>query len=456
MLTEKNLNKYNASTPRYTSYPPANFFAESFSESDYRLAIEASNTQHPEHISIYIHIPFCFHMCYYCGCNSVQMQGKDAVDSYMDALKKEIKIALPLLSKERKVSQIHYGGGSPSILPVRQIREINDLILSYFTCIEDPEIAIECHPGYLDEQYWRDLAKAGFNRISIGVQDFDQEVLKASNRKASRMDVAHILDILRAEGVSVNMDFIFGLPKQTVSSFAHTIEKAVAMGPDRLVTFSYAHVPWVNQLQLKLEEIGLPPSLEKEKMYSNASSILEESGYKAIGMDHFVLPKDELYIASESKSLHRNFQGYCTRRTTGQVYAFGVTGISQLAMAYSQNTKDIKEYIERTNRGELPVLRGYILNEQEQIAREVISNLMCSYNINWGNIATLFGVSVDEVKGAMNYDDRALQVFAADGIIHYDSDHISMPPHAKALVRNVAASLDKLMLNTDKHFSKTI
>lgn len=450
------LDKYSVPVPRYTSYPPANFFTENFSVSDYCQAIDESNSLQPQNISIYIHIPFCLQLCYYCGCNTVLYQNKKIMTDYISVLKKELQLVLPLIDRSRKISQIHYGGGSPTSQPLNTLADLNDFILSQFDCIDNPEIAVECHPGYMNEPYWQQLAKAGFNRVSLGIQDFDENVLKASNRKPSRIPIKDIFAILRSDRISVNMDFIYGLPKQTLSSFSDTICKAAELHPDRLVTFSYAHVPWVNKLQLELEKSGLPTIEEKESMYKAANSIMESNGYKKIGLDHFVLPDDDLFIALNSGQLHRNFQGYCTRQTTGQVYAFGMTGISQLATAYAQNSKDMNSYMQMVNNGILPISKGYRLNKDEQIAREVITGLMCNYRIDWCALADHLGVKPQEVKSAMNYNESALAAFAKDGIIEYDDTFLSILPDATPFVRNVAASLDKLMLNTNKRFSKAI
>ena len=455
-MKEHLLKKYSIPVPRYTSYPPANFFNESFTAQTYRDAIVASNKQEPDYISIYIHIPFCFQMCYYCGCNAILQENKSVVEAYLNAIKKELRLVLPLLSKNRKISQIHYGGGTPTSQPVSVLKELNNLILSEFDCIDNQEIAIECHPGYMNEDYWRALPESGFNRISIGVQDLNESVLDAVHRKKSRMPVADIVSILKAQNIAVNLDFIYGLPLQTVETYAETIRRAIAMQPDRVVTFSYAHVPWVNPLQQKLESIGLPAPEEKSRIFQTASQLLKEAGYQSIGLDHFVLPEDELYVALKEKSLHRNFQGYCTRRTTGQVYAFGVTGISQLANSYSQNVKDIPTYIQQIDKGQLPVLKGYTLNRTERITREVISTLMCNYIIKWNEIADMLSVGVNEVKQVLNYDEKMLSGFAEDGIIEFDADFIRVLPDAAPFVRNVAASLDKLMQDSDKRFSKAM
>ena len=450
------LHKYSIPVPRYTSYPPANFFNESLTTDSYREAIIESNQQSPEHISIYLHIPFCHRMCYYCGCNSQIMKDKNTVSTYMDAMKKEMAMVLPLIDRRRKISQIHYGGGTPASQPVSVLKELNHLILSEFDHIENPEIAIECHPGYMDEIYWNDLIAAGFNRVSIGIQDFNEGVLRASNRRPSLIPVEDIVKILKNNGLSYNMDFIYGLPLQTPDLFADTIDKAISLQPERIVTFSYAHVPWVNALQKRLERVGLPDAETKSQLFEIAKNRLTTAGYMLIGLDHFVLSGDELYKAQQKKQLHRNFQGYCTRRTTGQVYAFGITGISQLATAYSQNTKDLSIYIEKINKGEFPVTKGYILNSEEQITREVITDLMCNDTVNWNNIAERMKISKESVINALNYNENTFAELAKDGIITFDNEHITVLPDATPLVRVVAASIDKKFTASYQLYSKPV
>ncbi|MCD8270082.1 MAG: oxygen-independent coproporphyrinogen III oxidase [Parabacteroides sp.] len=450
------LQKYNVPVPRYTSYPPANYFADTFTNKDYEAAIEASNSAQPGHISFYVHIPFCRHLCHYCGCNSFAMMKPEVVERYISAIHQEIDRVKERLAPGRKISQIHYGGGSPTAMPVHYLKELNEHLLSDFDTIEQPEIAIECHPGYLDETYWQSLTEAGFNRFSLGVQDFNEEVLKTVNRRPALLPVETIFGILREKGARINMDFIYGLPFQTADSFSETIARAASLRPDRLVTFSYAHVPWVNKQQLILEKAGLPAGEEKSRMYQNAKELLNAAGYQTIGMDHFVLENDELYTAMQNGRLHRNFQGYCTRRTTGQVYAFGVTGISQLSSAYTQNSKDIHQYIERIESGTFAISKGYTLNRDEQITREVIETLMCNYSLDWKELADRLSLSVDEVKAATAYNNDRLREFSEDGIIEYDSEQIRITPEGNLFVRNVAASLDKLMLHSNKSFSKPV
>ena len=455
-MKQELLDKYHVPVPRYTSYPPANYFHDGFNDYDYADALQASNNQKPELISFYFHIPFCHRLCHYCGCNSYPVPEGEIVDRYVEALHKEIDLVLPLLDNRRKVSQIHYGGGSPTVLPAIELEELNDHVLDKFPTIANPEIAVECHPGWIMEQGWVQLVKSGFNRLSIGVQDFNKEVLRGVNRQSSRIPMEDVMEILRSLDVRVNMDFLYGLPFQTEESFAQTIERAVAMKPDRLVTFSYAHVPWAFPRQQILEKVGLPSGDEKSRMFETAHRILCEADYQPIGLDHFVRKDDELYTASQNGQLHRNFQGYCTRRTTGQVYAFGVTGISQLGTAYAQNTKDIMEYIEKVEAGILPVAKGYLLSREEQITREAIEMLMCNYRIDWNELSEQLSTPARSIKQATAYDEAHLREFAEDGLIEFDKNQIRMTPEGRLFVRNIAASLDKLMLETNKSFSKPV
>lgn len=450
------LQKYNVPVPRYTSYPPANYFTDTFTNDEYAAAIEASNEAEPRHISFYVHIPFCRHLCHYCGCNSFPMKKQETIENYFRALHKEIDMVKKHLARDRKISQIHYGGGSPTVMPADYLKELNQHLLAGFETIEQPEIAVECHPGYLDDYEWEFLLDAGFNRFSIGVQDFNEKVLKTVNRRPPLLPIEVILRTLRSKGARVNMDFIYGLPFQTADSFAQSITKAAILRPHRLVMFSYAHVPWINKRQLHLEKAGLPTGEEKSRMYNTAKEILTAREYKTIGMDHFVLDDDELHVALKNGHLHRNFQGYCTRRTTGQVYAFGVTGISQLNNAYIQNSKDINRYIEQIAGGSFAVAKGYALDREEQITREAIEMLMCNYSLDWHELAARLSLSVEEVKAATAYDEKRLDDFMADGLIEYDDRQIRMTADGALFVRNVAASLDKLMLHSDKSFSKPV
>lgn len=458
MIDNKLLQKYNKPVPRYTSYPPANFFTEEFSQADFRKALTESNEYDPQNISFYFHIPFCKQICYFCGCNHYGISNDHIIDDYMKALKVEIKTMLSHIDKNRKISQIHYGGGTPNAIPVHYLQEVNEMLFGEFGTIEQPEIAIECNPAYLTFEQMDGLKKAGFKRFSLGIQDFDAEVLKAVNREKPGMPVKEIMDYLKDGDpeVAVNLDFIYGLPLQSATSFANAIEKAIELRPDRLVTFSYAHVPWVSPIQKKLDKVGLPESDEKMKMFENGTRLLTESGYHAIGFDHFALENDELTQAYQNKKLHRNFQGYCTRRTTGQVYALGVTSISQLSNVYAQNTKKLSEYIEQAGKGEIPTLKGYRLTKDQMVIREVINELMCNEQIVWDEIGQRFQLSRDEVKKSVIYDTAKLNEFESDGLIKLSDEKLEMTDEGLILIRNVAASLDPLLIETTKTFSKSV
>lgn len=449
------IQKYNRPVPRYTSYPPANYFGP-LTEVDYLRAVEASNQARQNQISFYVHVPFCRHLCHYCGCNSYPMGRMETVQAYVDALHREMDRVAQHIDKSRKISQIHYGGGSPTALPVPMIKELTEHMLSLFPVIDRPEIAIECHPGYLTENDWVALTECGFTRYSLGVQDFREEVLKTSGRRPSLLPMEEILQILRGSGATVNMDFIYGLPKQSVESFRETMRQAAALRPDRLVTFAYAHLPMIFPRQKVLDKAGLPADEEKNGMFEEASRILQEAGYVPVGLDHFVLPEDELAQALAQGRLHRNFQGYCTRRTTAQVYAFGVTGISQLDDIYAQNGRDIQEYISTINEGKLYTSRGYRLSAQEKIVREVIEALMCNYQLHWPDLAERLGLTVEEVRQACHYDEGQMREMATDGILTLDGEYLYINTDGRPLVRCVAAALDPLMVNTDKKFSKPI
>lgn len=378
------------------------------------------------------------------------------IEEYFETLHQEIDLLLPHLRKDRRISQIHYGGGSPSSMPLPLIRGINEHLLSAFSTIDKPEIAIECHPGYLESNDWQYLLDSGFNRFSLGIQDFNTDILRTVNRRPSLLPVADIMEILRKGGAKVNFDFIYGLPKQTTTEFVSTIQTAISLHPNRLVTFSYAHLPSLFKRQMILEKAGLPLQTEKLKMFEEASKMLQSAGYVPIGMDHFVLPDDDLNVALQHHTLHRNFQGYCPRRITAQVYAFGVSGISQLDAAYAQNTKDISAYMAQVNAGQMPIQRGYALAPWQRMTREVIECIMCNNAINWHDMAQRLHVSVDEIKQAIHYNEAELQTLQADGLIAFDADSVEITPDGLPFVRNVAAAFDPMMCHNHRLFSKPV
>ncbi len=451
------LEKYNVPVPRYTSYPPANHFLEDFPEEEALRLVDESNNGKPEHIALYFHIPFCKKTCYYCGCNTSVLKSIDQVEAYMKALHTEFDLVAHRLDNTRKVSQVHFGGGTPNAIPARYLAGIVDKVKTRFSFIPQPEIALETHPAYLDQAYLDAMTEAGFNRFSLGIQDFNQEVLKMVNREPSHLPVRELIERLKQkEENRVNLDFIYGLPGQTTRSFTETIHQAIDLSPDRLVTFSYAHVPWIKKHQQILEKRGLPNPEAKMEMFLAAREQLTGAGYIPIGLDHYVKPGDELNRALESRLLHRNFQGYCTRRTTGQVYAFGTSAISQLEGGYMQNTKSIPAYTGTLARGNLPVEKGLATTPEQVIVREAVTELMCNLQIRWEEVANRLGISSGKLLETLAPDEHRLKELEKDRLIRRDEKGIEVTGTGSLFIRNIAASLDPAYQSNVQTYSKSV
>ncbi|SMO39024.1 oxygen-independent coproporphyrinogen-3 oxidase [Saccharicrinis carchari] len=457
-INKQLLQKYNVPVPRYTSYPPANHFTGDFKEEDFRTLLVESNAEEPSNIAFYVHIPFCAQICHYCGCNALKMGRADEVKRYIAAVKKEIELVVSTIDPKRKISQIHYGGGTPNAIKAVYLKEINDILFAHFALIEDAEIAIECNPAHLTHAYLDDLFEAGFNRFSFGIQDFDENVLKDVNRKPSALPVPDLVNYVKKANpkFAVNLDFIYGLPGQTVSSFCKSIERAIAIRPDRLVTFSYAHVPWFKEHQKILVQKGLPSADDKLDMFLAAYDLLLKAGYVSIGLDHYALPQDELCQALNKHQLHRNFQGYCTKRTTGQVYAVGVSSISQLSGGYVQNTKSVKAYIESVNNGAFPVEKGVLVSDEQKVIRSVINELMCNKYIDWKKVAESFSMDVSSLKKQIVYDETVLEQFREDELIHFSADHLEITELGTMFIRNIVASFDPALAGSNKRYSNAL
>ncbi len=385
------------------------------------------------------------------------MPSKKTVDNYVNALIKEIEIVSSYIDKSRKLSQIHWGGGTPNSISINYIERIMNALQKHFKYADDKEIAMECHPAHLTFSDIDRLHSIGFNRLSIGVQDFDDDILNSVNRDSSHHPVADVVAYMKEKGFKgVNLDLIYGLPGQTMRSFSKSIEKVIEISPDRLVTFSYAHVPWVKRTQKKLENIGLPGPKEKLAMISSAVSMLEAASYVSIGMDHYAKPNDELYIALKNRQLHRNFQGYATRQTTGQVYGFGTSAISQLDRSYIQNTKVIKDYINSLKSGQLPVVRGYELSKNDRIIRKIIGEIMCNGYMDFNQIAEEFELSVEQLMKISGFDESRLKPFIEDKLAEYDNGVLQLKKDGFLVVRNIAMLFDPLLKIQKSQYSKTI
>ena len=456
-INQKLLEKYNKKGPRYTSYPPATHFSENYDDKDFINSVIKSNNENPQNVSVYIHIPFCPQICHFCGCTTESGFTKPFLERYVDALVKEIEFVSKYINNDRKLTQIHWGGGTPNAISLKYIQRITEKILKCFNLDDEYEMAIECSPAHLDYRHIELLKSYGFNRISLGVQDFDGEVLDAINRRRAKRPISKMVEKIHSEGFrGTNIDLVYGLPLQTVKNFNNTIEKAIDLNTDRIVTFSYAHVPSILPRQKILEKIGFPSAEEKAKMYENAYKKFTEAGYVAIGMDHFCRPNDEFYLALKNNQLHRNFQGYCTTKTTGQVYGFGASSISQLFSAYSQNVKNAAQYIKMINEKNTAVLRGYNLERNEKIIRDVINSVMCNYYVDFSEIAKKFETEVDKIKDIICFNNAKFKDFVDLNFMKIDNDKIIIYDNARLYIRNIAMEFDPLLNNKIGTYSKTI
>ena len=453
----KLIKKYNESGPRYTSYPPATFFNENYGNKNYIESIELSNTENPKNISVYIHVPFCPQICHFCGCTTETGFSRPFLERYVDAVNKEIDFVADRLDHSRNLTQVHWGGGTPNAISYKFIEMITLKLKERFNFSESYEMAIECNPAHLNFRHIDLLKEFGFNRISVGIQDFRKDVLDAINRKTSKRPLEDLIKKIKDSGFTgTNIDLVYGLPLQTVDSFKTTIDKAINLGTDRIVTFSYAHVPSVLPRQKILEEIGFPSSESKAKMYENSYDQLIKAGYISIGMDHYSKPDDEFTIALNEKKLHRNFQGYCTRETTGQVYGFGASAISQLDSAYSQNFKNTMEYIRGIEKNNLSVYRGYSLSYNEKVIRHVINSVMCNYYVDFNEVAKYFNCPLYEIVNILEYDSSNFQDFVDDNLMKIDGEKITIHKSGRLFTRNISMRFDPLIKQKVGTYSKTI
>jgi oxygen-independent coproporphyrinogen III oxidase len=429
------IEKYNYSGPRYTSYPTALEFSESF---DYQALMQATHVYPEKALSLYIHIPFCHKLCYFCGCNKVITRHQEKADKYLDYLEKEIQQQSPYFNN-RIVSQLHWGGGTPTFLLPAQITRLMTLLRTHFQFSSEAEISIEVDPREIELSTIDHLAKEGFNRLSLGVQDFDKKVQKAVNREQDEDFIKHLLTRAKEQGFhSTNLDMIYGLPLQTKDSFAFTLEKVLALDPARLSIFNYAHMPSLFAAQRKINEDDMAKPAEKLAMLQHTIKFLTESGYQFIGMDHFAKPNDELAIAQKKGILHRNFQGYTTQQDA-DLLGLGVSAISQIGHCYSQNQKKLSDYYQQIEQLGHAQWRGVGLNKDDLIRREVIKQLICNFKLNKQNIEATFDIQFDQYFAE---DLKLLQTFIDDKLVTMNTDEICVSSTGKLLIRNICMCFD--------------
>ncbi|MFO7934142.1 MAG: oxygen-independent coproporphyrinogen III oxidase [Bacteroidales bacterium] len=456
-VDKKIIEKYDRPGPRYTSYPPANLFREDLGEKDYLEVVRRSNKEGLKGISLYVHVPFCPRLCYFCGCNTQLGNDEAFIRRYFDAVLKETDRIAAHIDRDRPVTQIHWGGGTPNSVEWALIGKVMDRFNHHFRISGDAEIAMECSPAYLDLADIDVMTGMGFNRISIGIQDFNESVLRIIHRLPSKLPVEELVRHIRATSrAGINFDFVYGLPGQTQEGYLDTLKRAASMKPDRMVTFSYAHVPWIKNNQKILEKTGIPGPGQKLDMLLGGYSYLTDEGYDPVGMDHFALPGDEMAEAFRNNLLHRNFQGYCTMKHTGQVYAFGASSISQLHQAYFQNTRTADSYIQRIENSGLATDRGYILNEEEKVVRSVINQVMCNGALDLNAEAIKLGLELSALKEILDYSEEKFKELENDGLIILGRDRIKATPEGMLLIRVLARKLDPCYESYRKSFSRTI
>ncbi|UPQ87922.1 oxygen-independent coproporphyrinogen III oxidase [Vibrio sinaloensis] len=432
------LDKYNYSGPRYTSYPTALEFHEAFTVADYDMAC----TQYPDRpLSLYIHIPFCHKLCYYCGCNKVITRHSHKADEYLDVLELEIRTRAALL-QERKVTQLHFGGGTPTFLSKAQISRLMAILRGEFYFEADAEISIEVDPREIELDMLDHLRGEGFNRLSIGVQDFNKEVQKLVNREQDEAFIFAMVERAKQLGFrSTNLDLIYGLPKQTKQSFAETLKQVLEMTPGRLSVFNYAHMPQLFAAQRKIKDDDLPVAEEKMAILQDTITTLTEAGYQFIGMDHFALPDDELAVAQRNGVLHRNFQGYTTQGEADLI-GFGVSAISMIGDAYAQNQKELKKYYAQVNDQRHALWKGVALDSDDLLRREVIKQLICNFKLDKMAIESEFNVTFNDY---FKQDLELLQTFINDQLVEVDDRQIRVTLRGRLLIRNICMCFDKYL-----------
>ncbi|MFI3038842.1 oxygen-independent coproporphyrinogen III oxidase [Atlantibacter hermannii] len=429
------IQKYNYSGPRYTSYPTALEFSDQFGETEFRQAV----ARYPERpLSLYVHIPFCHKLCYFCGCNKIVTRQQHKADQYLDALEQEILHRAPLFAG-RTVKQLHWGGGTPTYLNKAQISRLMNVLRGAFHFSEKMEISIEVDPREIELDVLDHLRSEGFNRLSMGVQDFNKEVQRLVNREQDEDFIFALLNHAREIGfISTNIDLIYGLPKQTPESFAYTLQRVAELNPDRLSVFNYAHLPTLFAAQRKIKEADLPTAQQKLDILQQTIGSLMQSGYQFIGMDHFARPDDELAVAQREGVLHRNFQGYTTQGDT-DLLGLGVSAISMIGDSYAQNFKELKQYYQYVDERGDALWRGLALTRDDCIRRDVIKALICNFRLDFSAV---------EQQWQLNFRDyfaedlALLAPLAKDGLVDIDDNGIQVTPKGRLLIRNICMCFD--------------
>jgi oxygen-independent coproporphyrinogen III oxidase len=445
--------KYNQPVPRYTSYPTVPFWKDFDSTQGWKEAFSSQFAKHngSEGISLYIHLPFCEHMCSFCGCNKRITTDHKVEEEYLDILRKEWQLYQDLMDRKPVLREIHLGGGTPTFFAPENLNRMMDFIYQSSIIHPQHEFSFEGHPNNTTKEHLQTLYNLGFRRVSYGVQDNDPEVQRIINRIQPLENVKRATDEARSIGYhSVNFDLIYGLPKQTEAGIRKTIEQTIQLRPDRIAYYSYAHVPWTSKGQRLFDENDLPSAVEKIQLYLTGKEMFLEAGYHDLGMDHFALPTEELYTAWQNGSMHRNFMGYTTQNTR-LLLGLGVSSISDAGIAFAQNNKILHDYYKTINEGELAVTRGFMLNEEDVVFRRYILDVSCKGE-------TGFDAAHLPLLQELTFPE--LELLKADGLLHYDEKGIKATPLGRHFIRNICRAFDLRLLRADaganKIFSKAI
>jgi oxygen-independent coproporphyrinogen-3 oxidase len=448
--------RYGGRGPRYTSYPTAVQFSDSVTPAIYREKADESNMSGVP-LSLYVHIPFCHSLCYYCGCNKIVTRNQERVDRYIEMLYREIDMQSALFGRDRKIEQLHFGGGTPTYLDNGQLSELLNRLREAFNFDEsdEREFSIEVDPRTVDADGIRHLASLGFNRLSLGIQDFDSKVQKAVNRAQTPEDVRNLVDAARDAGFgSISFDLIYGLPHQTVASFDTTLDLVIAMQPDRLAVYNYAHLPqrFKGQRMINAEDIPLPET--KLELLHHTIDKLCDAGYVYIGMDHFALPDDELVLARSNGTLQRNFQGYSTHRQCDLI-SLGVSGIGNIGNLFAQNAITTMEYEAIIENGELPIKKGILVDDDDLLRADVIQALMCYDSLSFDDFGRDHGIDFREYFAR---EIERLGPLVDDGLIELDDEGVAITEKGRLLLRSIAMVFDRYIdqAENDNRFSKAI
>ncbi|ARS34515.1 oxygen-independent coproporphyrinogen III oxidase [Pontibacter actiniarum] len=436
------LAKYDVPSPRYTSYPTVPYWDEKpLLQTQWLQHVQQAfrKTNSTEGISLYLHLPFCEQLCTYCGCNKRITKNHAVEEPYLQALLQEWEQYLAVFDEKPRITELHLGGGTPTFFSAQNLKKLLEGLLEKAEVTPEAEFSVEVHPNATNAEQLQVLYDLGFRRLSVGIQDFDPRVQFVINRIQTFEQTKEIFDAARAMGyTSINADIIYGLPHQSADCVRHTIERVKELHPERIAFYSYAHVPWKSKAQRRYSEADLPAPAEKRGLYELGRTLLQEAGYVEIGLDHFALPEDELYVASVQGNLHRNFMGY-TPRHTELLIGLGASSISDTGTAFMQNIKEVEAYEEVVFTGILPLLKGHELTGEDLRIRRHILNLMCRLATSWPG----------EEQEYLNQALVRLQPLAADGLVTYDSNHIQVLEEGRPFLRNVAMCLD-LRLWADK------